>query len=243
MIHLRSLAFVALFLGWTLLMCLAWLPAIAGPRIWTPRGQTIWARGVLWLLRTVVGIGYEIRGRENLPEGACVIAAKHQSAWDTIVWHLFVDDPAIVMKKELLLIPLYGWYSKKACMIPVDRKAGAAALKAMLRAAEAAASHGRPLIIFPEGTRSAPGKRIPYQPGAAALYRHLGLPVVPVAVNSGLRWPKTTYLKTPGTIVLEYLAPIAPGLDKRAFMAELENRIETASERLLVDNSGDNSGT
>ncbi len=243
MIQLRSLVFVALFVGWTLVMCLAWLPALAGPRIWTPRGQTVWARGVLWLLRTVAGIDYEIRGRENLPEGACVIAAKHQSAWDTIVWHIFVDDPAIVMKKELLLIPLYGWYSKKARMIPVDRKAGAAALKAMLRAAEAAASLGRPLIIFPEGTRSAPGKRIPYQPGAAALYRHLGLPVVPVAVNSGLRWPKTSYLKTPGTIVLEYLPPIAPGLDKRAFMAELENRIETASERLLVDNSGDNSGT
>ncbi len=243
MIQFRSFVFVTLFVGWTLVMCLAWLPALAGPRIWTPRGQTVWAKGVLWLLRTVAGIGFEIRGREHLPEGACVIASKHQSAWDTIVWHLFVEDPAIVMKKELLSIPLYGWYSRKARMIPVDRKAGAAALKAMLRAATEAADAGRPLIIFPEGTRSAPGQRIPYQPGAAALYRHLGLPVVPVAVNSGLRWPKTTYLKTPGTIVLEYLDPIEPGSDKRAFMAELEERIETASQRLLVDNSVGNTGT
>lgn len=232
---LRSILFNIVFFSWTLAMCLLWLPALAGPRIWVPRGQTYWARGVMALLRTVAGVRIEIRGRENLPGGSSVIACKHQSAWETMIWHDIVEDPAIVMKKELLKIPLYGWYSTKAQMIPVDRKAGAKALKAMMRSAEGAASAGRPLIIFPEGTRIAPDDTAAYQPGAVALYRHLKLACVPVAVNSGLFWPKDSFVKQPGTIILEFLEPIQPGLDKRAFSALLAERIDSATERLVAE--------
>jgi 1-acyl-sn-glycerol-3-phosphate acyltransferase len=232
---LRSALFNILFVLWTATLCFVWLPALLGPRIWTPRGQSIWARGVMAMLKSIARIDIEIRGRERLPAGAVVIASKHQSAWDTMIWHIIVDDPAIVMKKELLLIPLYGWFSKKAGMIPVDRKAGAAALRAMLRAADAAAARGRPIIIFPEGTRSAPGQRLPYQPGAMAFYRHLKLPVAPVALNSGLFWSKHSLLKRPGKIILEFLDPIGQGLAKEDFNAELESRIESATARLVAE--------
>ena len=238
MILVRSALFNTLFVLWSVVLMVLWLPALLGPRIWTPRGQTFWAKGVMAMLKFIAGIEIEIRGRERLPEGAFVIASKHQSAWDTIIWHIIVDDPAIVMKKELLLIPMYGWYSKKADMIPVDRKAGAKALRTMMRAAEAATTKGRPLIIFPEGTRSAPGERKPYQPGTMAFYRHLKLPVVPVALNSGLFWSKRTSLKRPGKIILEFLEPIEPGMAKLQFNEELENRIETATAKLVAE-SGD----
>ena len=237
MILVRSALFNTLFVLWSVALMVLWLPALPGPRIWTPRGQTFWAKGVMAMLKTIAGIEIEIRGRERLPEGAFVVASKHQSAWDTIIWHIIVDDPAIVMKKELLLIPMYGWYSKKAQMIPVDRKAGAKALRTMMRAAEAATAMGRPLIIFPEGTRSAPGERKPYQPGTMAFYRHLKLPVVPVALNSGLFWSKRTPIKRPGKIILEFLEPIEPGMAKQQFNEELENRIETATANLVAESS------
>jgi len=236
-ILVRSALFNTLFVLWSVALMVLWLPALPGPRIWTPRGQTFWAKGVMAMLKTIAGIEIEIRGRERLPEGAFVVASKHQSAWDTIIWHIIVDDPAIVMKKELLLIPMYGWYSKKAQMIPVDRKAGAKALRTMMRAAEAATAMGRPLIIFPEGTRSAPGERKPYQPGTMAFYRHLKLPVVPVALNSGLFWSKRTPIKRPGKIILEFLEPIEPGMAKQQFNEELENRIETATANLVAESS------
>jgi len=235
---IRSHLFNVLLVLWTLAMCIAWLPALLGPRIWTPRGQTLWARGVMAMLRVVAGIDIDIRGRENLPHGAFVLAAKHQSAWETMIWHIIVNDPAIVMKKELLSIPLYGWFSTKAGMIPVDRKAGAKALRRMMRAADAAAAMGRPIIIFPEGTRATPDQGLPYQPGTMAFYRHLKLPVIPVALNSGLFWPKDTFIKQPGTIVLEFLAPIAPGLAKADFNSALKSRIEAATTRLVSEGQG-----
>ncbi|HEX9569826.1 MAG TPA: lysophospholipid acyltransferase family protein, partial [Rhodospirillales bacterium] len=192
-------------------------------------------------LERLAGIGYEVRGRERLPEPPCILAVKHQSAWDTLIWHLIADDPAIVMKRELLALPIYGAYCRKTEMIAVDRKAGASAMRAMLEAARAAAAAGRPIVIFPQGTRTAPGTptaAAPYLPGVSALYRGLGLPVVPVALNSGLFWPRRSFLRRPGRIVLEYLEPIPPGLPRAAFMAELEGRIETATRRLEVEARG-----
>ena len=228
---LRSLLFDLAFYGWTVLMLVLFLPALVLPPMATARGQTWWARGVLALMRGIVGLRVEIRGRP--PTGAAIVAAKHQSAWDTLIWHVLFAHPAMVMKKELLAIPLYGWYCRKSEMIPVDRAGGRRALKKMLVAADEAVRERRPIIIFPEGTRTAPGERREYQAGVVALYRHLGIPAVPVAVNSGLFWPRRGFLRRPGTIVLEFLEPIAPGLDRHAFMAELERRIEDASLALL----------
>jgi len=229
---LRGFAFQVAFWIWSIVINLAWLPSLLMPPMATVRGQTIWAYGVMVLLRVIAGIRYEIRGRENIPPGPVLIAAKHQSAWDTMIFHIIARDPAIVMKAELLKIPVYGWYCRHSRMIPIDRGTGSAAIRTMIDAAKAAATANRPIVIFPQGTRVAPGTSAPYLPGIAALYRQLGIPVVPVALNSGIAWPRHSIRRTPGTIVLEYLPPIAPGLNRKDFMAKLEQAIEPASNRL-----------
>jgi 1-acyl-sn-glycerol-3-phosphate acyltransferase len=233
MLWLRSAIFNALFFSWSALVL-----ALSLPLGLLPRGVMRWSAqrltaGTLLLLRHVVGLTYEVRGDLSLLQQPVIVACKHQSAWDTFIFYLLARDPAYVMKKELMLIPVYGWLAKKQRMIPIDRKGGAAALRGLLRAAEAALAEGRQIIIFPQGTRVAPGAHAPYQPGVAALYGRLDCPVVPVALNSGCFWPRRSFLKYPGRIVIELLEPIPPGLAKAAFMAELERRIETASTRLL----------
>jgi 1-acyl-sn-glycerol-3-phosphate acyltransferase len=230
---LRAAAFNVAFYAWTTFMLLVCWPIILMPRAWMVGAMAFWAKGVMALLRWLAAIDYEMRGREHIPEGACIVAAKHQSAWDTIVFHFAVPDPAVVMKRELMSIPIYGWLARRVGMIPVDREGGGAALKAMIVAARRAAAAGRPIVIFPQGTRVAPGKQAPYLPGVAALYRDLKLPVVPVAVNSGCFWPRRSFTRRPGLIVLEFLPPIGPGLSRDDFTHELEQRIETASNKLL----------
>jgi len=209
---MRSLLFNLAFFGWTGLALVLCTPALALPPLATVRAQRAWARGVLALMRVLVGIRVEIRGQA--PAGGALIAAKHQSAWDTLIWHIIVDDPALVMKKELLAIPFYGWYCRKSRQIPVDRAGGPAALKAMVRAARAAIEAGRPVIIFPEGTRTAPGAKLPYQPGVAALYRGLGVAAVPVAVNSGLFWPRRSF----GKLQLKLFDMLVPLLRLTSFL-------------------------
>ena len=228
----RAVAFQIAFWLWSALINLAWLPSLLMSPLATVRGQTIWAHGVMVLLRLLVGIRYEIRGRENIPTGAVLIAAKHQSAWDTMIFHIIARDPAIVMKAELLKIPVYGWYCRHSRMIPIDRDTGSKAIRTMVDAAKAAAAAERPIVIFPQGTRVAPGADAPYLPGVAALYRQLGIPVVPVALNSGIFWPRRSIRRKPGTIVLEYLPPIEPGLNRKDFMPRLEAAIEQGSARL-----------
>ena len=235
---LRSLIFNALFFGWSALVLTLSLPLALVPRSamrWSARRH---AAGVIGLLRLIVGLRYELRGDRSLLQQPVLVVSKHQSAWDTVIFYLLTRDPAYVMKKELMHIPLYGWLSRKQRMIPIDRKAGASALRGLLRAAEAALAERRQIILFPQGTRVAPGAQAPYQPGVAALYSRLGCPVVPMALNSGCFWPRRSFLKYPGKIVIEILEPIAPGMPKAAFMAELERRIEAASARLEAEARG-----
>jgi len=235
MILLRSLAFQAALYLFTAVMAILGLPVLLLPRRSASRFGCGWAAAVLKICAWTVGLSHELRGAENLPEGPSLIAVKHQSAWDTFAVAAIFDDPAIVLKQELIWVPFYGWYLWKAGMIAVDRKAGAGALRRLVAAGERAAARGRPIVIFPEGTRTAPGTRRPYHPGVAALYRQLGLPLVPVAVNSGLYWGRRHFLKRPGRIIVEILPPIPPGGDRRAVMAELETRIEGATERLVAE--------
>lgn len=232
MIFIRSLLFNAAFYLWTSVMFLLSLPALLLPVGVVWELGRIWVCGTVLLLRIFVGLTHEVRGLAHRLPGAALYAVKHQSAWDTLIFALLLERPAIVLKKELLNLPLFGWYMRKCRMIPVDRKGRATALKRMAADARDRAAAGRPILIFPEGTRVAPGHRRPYQPGAAALYGALGLPVVPVALNSGLFWGRKSFHKLPGRIMVEFLPPIAPGLDRRIFMAELEAAIETAADRL-----------
>lgn len=233
--YLRSILFNGAFYVWGVFMNVLWLPSLALPRGVTELGQTYWASGVNVLLRVVAGIRVEVRGEENVPPGPVLMAVKHQSAWDTMIFHIITHHPAIVMKKELLAIPIYGWYCRKTKMVPVDREQGMKSLRDMIAAAKLAAKEGRPIVIFPQGTRIPPGVSAPYLPGVAALYGQLGLPCVPIALNSGLFWKHHSFLKSPGTIVFEYLPPIPPGLERKEFMALLEERIETAADRLVAE--------
>jgi 1-acyl-sn-glycerol-3-phosphate acyltransferase len=229
---LRSLAFNLGFWAWTVVLAIVGMPLLLLPRRFIIGYARFWMAGTQAMLGTLVGLDYEVRGREQLPREPSILALKHQSAWETLVLLLLIDDPAIALKRELTLIPVFGWYTLRAGMIRIDRGSGARALRSMVEGARAALDRGSPVVIFPEGTRVAPGTHRPYHPGVAALYLQLDRPVVPVALNSGLFWPRRSFFKRPGRIVVEFLPPIAPGLDRRAFMLELERRLEGASARL-----------
>jgi 1-acyl-sn-glycerol-3-phosphate acyltransferase len=229
MTQLRSAIFMAWFLFLTLVMAIIFLPLLAAPRKATVWMARYWARATLWGLRVFSGIDQRQIGAA--PGGGVLVASKHMSMWDTLALYLALDDPGIVLKRELLRIPFYGWYLWKAAAIPIDRGAGADALRRMTEAAKHVLADGRPILIFPEGTRKKPGAQPDYKPGVAGLYRLLGVACVPVALNSGRYWQGFT--KRPGTISLKFLAPIPPGLKRRDFMARLEREIETATDRLL----------
>ncbi len=229
----RAFAFNFAFFAWTAILGIVGLPFLFTPRSVTMRFGRFWAASVLVLLKLIVGLDHQIRGLDRVPRGGCIIAMKHQSAWDALVLPVVLGDPAVVVKRELLLLPFYGWYAARAGSIAIDRKAGAGALRRMLARARPVAAAGRPIVIFPEGTRVAPGERRSYQPGVAALYQALAVPLVPAAVNSGLYWGRRSFVKRRGRIVLEFLEPIPPGRTRPRLMAELERRVETATAALL----------
>jgi 1-acyl-sn-glycerol-3-phosphate acyltransferase len=190
----------------------------------------------------IIGLELEVRGRDKLPKGACLVACKHQSAWETFALIPLFRDPALLMKRELFWIPFHGWFSHKFEMIPVDRDKGPAALRAMLRETKRRVEDGREIIIFPEGTRRAPGAAPDYKTGVVLLYESLRIPCVPVALNSGLFWPRRSMLRRPGTVIVEFLEPIPPGLTKAEFMKRLTMAIETASDRLIAEEKAGKSG-
>jgi 1-acyl-sn-glycerol-3-phosphate acyltransferase len=235
---LRASLFNVLFYVTTVLFLGLGSPLLFGPRSWAMWALALHARTELWLLQMIVGTKLEVRGSEKLPKGACLVASKHQSAWETFALIPLFRDPAYLMKRELFWIPFHGWFSYKFKMIPVDRDKGPAALRRMLAEAKTRAAAGREIIIFPEGTRRAPGAPPDYKTGVFLLYEALALPCVPVALNSGLFWPRRSFKRYPGTIIVEFLDPIPPGLTKREFLPRLQTTIETASNRLIAEAGG-----
>jgi 1-acyl-sn-glycerol-3-phosphate acyltransferase len=231
----RSLLFNLLFYVTTTLFVVLGSPLLFAPRRWAMAALAVHSRFELWLLKVIVGTKLEVRGQEKLPKGACLVASKHQSAWETFALMPLFRDPALLMKRELFWIPFHGWFSRKFEMIPVDRDKGPAALRRMLREARKRVADGREIIIFPEGTRRPPGAPPDYRTGVILLYEALGIPCVPVALNSGVFWPRRSLERRPGTIVVELLDPIPPGLPKAEFLARLTEAIETASTRLLAE--------
>jgi 1-acyl-sn-glycerol-3-phosphate acyltransferase len=234
MIWARSLAFVALFYLWSTVCGLVMTPLILGPRAWMMKAMAIWATVMMGLLRLICGVRMEVRGREHLPAGRALIAAKHQCMFDTMGPLAVFPDACYVMKRELMRIPFYGWFCAKAGMIELDRDGGSGALRKLIADSRSRLAEPRQLVIFPEGTRTAPGTKSDYQPGVAGLYRDLAMPCIPMATNSGAYWPPHGFLRRPGVIVYEFLEPIPPGLHRAAFMRQLETRLETASSRLLA---------
>jgi len=205
------------------------------PRGAMARVVDIWAWVLSFGLKLIVGLSFEVRGRENISDGPAIYAAKHQSAWDTFVYFLILKDPSYILKKELLSIPVWGWCAQKYGAVAVDRDGGGAALKKMIADVGDRLKRGMSIVIFPEGTRTRPGDRQPYHPGIAAIYGKLDLPVIPVALNSGLFWGRRDFAKRPGVITVEFLPPIAPGQRRREFMTTLESQVEGASDLLIEE--------
>lgn len=232
MMMLRKYGLAVWLYGVTALFCIVLLPTLILPRVVITAGVAIWSRLCVFGLRWIGGVRIEIRGLDRLPQGAVLIAAKHQSMFDVIPPFFFLPEVCFVLKKELVNIPLFGWHLTKTRMIPVDREAHSRALKDLVAKATDRLAQGRQLIIFPEGTRKVPGAAPDYKPGVAALYRELGVACTPMATNAGDFVTAAGLPIRRGTIVYELLDPIPAGLKRGEFMREVEQRIETASARL-----------
>lgn len=225
---IRSLLFNIAFWTMTFTLGLAGLPfALVSPRA-AHIVARMWGKCGLFLARALCGITYQVKGAEYIPRTPSIVASKHQSAWDTIIFWVLLNRPGYVLKRELLFFPVFGWHLMLLKNIYIDRKGGSKVMKRMLKEAKELAEDGRSIVIFPEGTRTAPYASSIYHPGVAALYSNSGLPVVPVALNSGLLWPKNAFRKTPGVITIEFLPPIPPGMKGRDFLKLLQEQIETA---------------
>jgi 1-acyl-sn-glycerol-3-phosphate acyltransferase len=233
--YARAIVFNALFYLSTIVWLIIGLPTF----LMSYRGIVIvakgWGRTNLWLLRTVAGIDYEIRGLEKVPPGAAIVAAKHQSAWETFALMTCFHDPAFILKRELQWIPIFGWFTIKGRMVPVDRRKGTQAIPAMIERARIELARGRQLLIFPEGTRRPAGAEPRYRYGVALIYGASDVPCVPVALNSGLFWPRRSLRMRPGKVLVEILDTIPAGLQRDEFFKLLQERIEPATARLIAE--------
>jgi 1-acyl-sn-glycerol-3-phosphate acyltransferase len=232
---IRSIVFNVLFYANLLVHFVIAFPTLVMPRRALVAVVRLWARTSIWLLRHVCLIKVEFRGRDTIPPGPLLVASKHQSLWETFALMMVFDDPAYILKRELMFIPFFGWYAWKAGMIPVNRGKRTLALTEMTVRARAELARNRQILIFPEGTRRAPGAEPSYKYGIVHLYCETGATCLPLALNSGLFWPRRSFHRYPGTIVVEVLDPIAPGLGPEAFAERLQRVIEEASARLLAE--------
>lgn len=238
----RSLIFDLVFYLGTFIASIALLWTLLLPRKAMMAVLRFYFYGVSWIESVILGLSYQVLGRENLPDGPFILASKHQSVWETLKLNVLLDDPAVVLKHELLRIPIWGWYATRAEMIPIVRGARGAAIASLIKGARAAAAQRRPIVIFPQGTRLAPGTHRPYKAGIAALYDALDIPVVPMALNSGVFWPRGARVKRSGLITAQFLDPIPPGLSRSEFLSTLEQRTEAATEALVQSVGGPANG-
>jgi 1-acyl-sn-glycerol-3-phosphate acyltransferase len=239
MLVARSLAFNAVFyVNLALHMAVA-IPTFVLPQRFMVQISRSWGATSLWLLRVICGIKVEWHGLEKIPQGAFLVAAKHQSAWETFALLPLFPMPTAIVKRELLRIPWFGWHLWKCGMIGVDRSAGRDALAGVIAGTRAALARGRQVIIFPEGTRRPPGAEPDYKLGIVQVYAAVGAPCLPIALNSGLFWPRRKFVRYPGTVRVEILDPLPANLPKREFFARLRNDIEAATARLVAEGERD----
>lgn len=230
---IRSVLFNIFYIVWTLLLSIICCLLLPFPRRIASRHARFWGDSTLWVLGWLVGLKYQVKGRENLPENArYIIASKHQSAFETIAFHSIFSNPSYILKKELLHIPFFGWTLLITGSIPIDRSSGTKAMRSILEGSKKRLSENQCIIIFPEGTRTAPGTTAKYNPGVTLLYEQCDAPIYPVVLNSGEYWKKNAFIKEPGMITVEILPAMPAGIPKRKFIETLQNRIETAYKEL-----------
>ena len=234
-IWLRSWCYLAAFLLWTLIVGVGGLPTLIRPQ-WTLITVRIWIGGIMVLGRLIAGISCRVLGKEHVPQGACIIAAEHQSSYETFRLFKDLEHPIFILKRELTWIPIVGWYMTRAGFVPIDRGAGAGAMRKMLRATQVALEAGHQVIVFPEGTRVPFGEKRPYQPGIAALYNQCDVPMIPMALDTGYFWGKTRILKIPGEMIFRFMPALPRGLDRDSLLAELRRQFDAAHQ---LDSAGD----
>ena len=235
MLVIRSALFTTFFIVFTAFSLVIMGFSTLFPRPFIHWVVGCWSRTLVGALKVFVRLEFEVIGREFIVDGAALYAAKHQSAWDTFIYFLILKNPSYVLKKELHKIPFWGMAANKYGAISVDRYGAASSLKQLINDTKDRLSQNYSVIIFPEGTRSKPGIKMPYHPGIAALYSTTEAPVIPVAVNSGLFWGRRSFIKRPGVITIEFLPPIDRGLKRHDFMAKLESTLELATNRLVAE--------
>ena len=233
-IFLRSLVYNVLFYLVLVFWVIVGIPTYLMPRWAIMAIARYWARSSIWLMRVICNIRVEYRGLEKIPDGPLIVASKHQSMWETFALLQFFDQPLYILKRELQWIPLFGWYLIKSNMIGVDRGAGGRALIETMRRAGEAVRRGRQLIIFPEGTRTPVDAPPNYKSGVGLIYADSNVACLPVALNSGLFWPRRTFMRYPGTLVVEFLDPLPPGLSRQEFIVRVSSAIEDATNRLVA---------
>jgi 1-acyl-sn-glycerol-3-phosphate acyltransferase len=241
-VWIRSAIFNLCFFSLTAVLLIAGLPTLLGDRHTVFKLARLWSRSSLWLLDRICGLKVEFRGAENVPAGAFILAAKHQSMLETFALVEHVKDFSFILKRELTRIPLFGWYLKRAEMIAIDRKSGRAALEQAIERSRALLAEGRSVFIFPEGTRTKVGAEPNYKMGVAHIYASTGARCLPVALNTGVFWPRRSFRKYPGRIVIEFLPIIEPGMDRSSFLKLLQTRIETASAALTAESVAADAG-
>lgn len=239
----RGILFNIAFYLNTLLQILFYLPLLLMPRKYIWIAVRSWAAGNHFLLKWICGIEHEVIGAEKIPAGGILVASKHQSAWETFTMAAILSDPTFVLKRELQWIPLFGWYTMKAKLIPVNRGARKAALDQVTELGLERMKANRQLIIYAEGTRRPVDAPPNYKYGVAHLYEKLNVPCVPVALNSGLYWPRRSLKFRPGKVRIEFMDPIPPGMEKLEFLKRLETEIEAVTNRLVAQGRKEIAGT
>ena len=211
---------------WTLFLGILCLPYLLLPNSFVRSLANLWISGILNILKLTCGITYEIRGRENIPNHSVIVASKHQSTFETFLLFRLIKNSIFIHKKELFFIPIFGFYLKKSNMIAINRAEGTKAMRKMLNEIKQSIVNGYSIIIFPEGTRKKPGESPDYKTGIAGIYKESEVEVLPVALNSGYYWPKHTFIKTSGKIIIKFLKPIPSQLEKSEFLKKIESAIE-----------------
>ena len=238
MLVIRSILFNVCFYTFSIFMMIVCMPHVF--LLSRKRGKStvdFWCHGNMWLAKVICGIRVEYRGTENIPEGGCLVASKHQSTWDTFGLIPLFSDPAYILKQELMWLPLFGWYVAKWNMIPINRREGKKAIPKMIRRANDAIENGRNIILFPEGTRRPVGAEPAYRQGIVKLYSQLKTKVIPIALNSGQFWPRRSFKLYPGTLIVEILPAIEPGMEQQEFFEHLQEVIESTTARLQKEST------
>ena len=230
---IRSILFYILITLWTIFLGIICLPYLLLPSFYLRKPVNIWINGIFKLLSITCNITYEITGKENIPDVPVIVASKHQSAFETLALFLHIENSIFIHKKQLFYIPIFGQYLQKLNMISINRSEGIKAMRKILNQAKFKISSGFSIIIFPEGTRTKPGEQASYKSGFVGIYNEVNSKILPVAVNSGLYWPKHTFIKTSGKIIIKILKPIPSNLQKNELLKELETVIEEETNKII----------